>query len=90
MNLDAMVPNYVRCFQNYVPSRPDHLLLQEYGAPLLHRLNNNENPLGPPQPLHAPSPHFLRSWQPSIRAETPTTCVRPSAAASIYPPTGSL
>jgi histidinol-phosphate aminotransferase len=48
MNLDALVPEYVRCFQAYVPSRPDHLLMQEYGAPLLHRLNNNENPLGPP------------------------------------------
>jgi histidinol-phosphate aminotransferase len=48
MNLDLLVPDYVRSFQAYVPSRPDHLLMQEYGAPLLHRLNNNENPLGPP------------------------------------------
>ncbi|ABK99135.1 histidinol-phosphate transaminase [Pelobacter propionicus] len=48
MNLDTLVPDYVRCFQAYVPSRPDHLLMREYGAPLLYRLNNNENPLGPP------------------------------------------
>jgi len=48
MNLDAMIPDYVRNFQAYIPSRPDHLLMQEYGTPLLHRLNNNENPLGPP------------------------------------------
>ncbi len=48
MNLDTLVPDYVRCFQAYVPSRPDHLLMREYGAPQLHRLNNNENPLGPP------------------------------------------
>lgn len=48
MNLDALIPDYVRSFQVYIPSRPDHLLMQEYGTPLLHRLNNNENPLGPP------------------------------------------
>lgn len=48
MNLEALVPEYVRCFQAYIPSRPDHILVREYGAPFLHRLNNNENPLGPP------------------------------------------
>ena len=68
MNLDAMVPNYVRCFQNYVPSRPDHLLLQEYGAPLLHRLNNNENPLGPP-PAAA---RAIASFPPELAAIYPS------------------
>jgi histidinol-phosphate aminotransferase len=48
MNLEALVPEYVRCFQPYQPSRPDHFLMRQYGAPFLHRLNNNENPLGPP------------------------------------------
>lgn len=48
MNLDALIPEYVRRFQAYIPSKPDRLLMQEYGTPLLHRLNNNENPLGPP------------------------------------------
>jgi histidinol-phosphate aminotransferase len=48
MNLDILIPDYVRNFQVYTPSRPDYLLRQEYGTPLLHRLNNNENPLGPP------------------------------------------
>lgn len=48
MNLDALIPDYVRAFQAYIPSRPDHLLMREYGISLLHRLNNNENPLGPP------------------------------------------
>ncbi|HEX9078940.1 MAG TPA: histidinol-phosphate transaminase [Desulfuromonadaceae bacterium] len=48
MNLEALVPDYVRDFQAYVPSRPDHLLMREYGTSVLHRLNNNENPLGPP------------------------------------------
>ena len=48
MNLDALIPDYVRRFQAYIPSKPDHLLMREYGTTLLHRLNNNENPLGPP------------------------------------------
>jgi histidinol-phosphate aminotransferase len=48
MNLEALIPDYVRRFQAYIPSKPDHLLMREYGTPLLHRLNNNENPLGPP------------------------------------------
>lgn len=48
MNLDALIPDYVRRFQAYIPSKPDHLLMREYGTELLHRLNNNENPLGPP------------------------------------------
>ncbi len=48
MNLDLLIPEYVRNFQAYLPSKPDHLLQQEYGVPFLHRLNNNENPLGPP------------------------------------------
>jgi histidinol-phosphate aminotransferase len=46
--IDELVPDYVRNFQAYLPSRPDHVLMREYGAPYLHRLNNNENPLGPP------------------------------------------
>lgn len=48
MRIDALIPEYVRKFEAYLPSRPDHLLMREYGAPFLHRLNNNENTLGPP------------------------------------------
>ncbi|HQB39968.1 MAG TPA: histidinol-phosphate transaminase [Deltaproteobacteria bacterium] len=48
MNIEALMPEYVRAFQAYIPSKPDHLLMQEYATPVLHRLNNNENPLGPP------------------------------------------
>jgi histidinol-phosphate aminotransferase len=48
MNLEALMPEYVRNFQVYLPSKPDHVLQQEYGAPFLYRLNNNENSLGPP------------------------------------------
>ena len=48
MNVDRLIPDYVRKFEPYAPSRPDHLLMREYGAPFLYRLNNNENTLGPP------------------------------------------
>ena len=48
MNLEALSPDYVRNFQAYLPSPPDHILQQEYSVPFLYRLNNNENPLGPP------------------------------------------
>jgi histidinol-phosphate aminotransferase len=68
MNLEALVPEYVRCFQAYVPSRPDHLLMREYGAPLLHRLNNNENPLGPP-PAAA---RVIASFPPELAAVYPS------------------
>lgn len=42
------VPAYVREFESYVPSRPDPALMRQYGVSSLHRLNNNENALGPP------------------------------------------
>jgi len=47
-NLDILVPAYVREFEPYIPSRPDPELKKLYGCPRLFRLNNNENPLGPP------------------------------------------
>lgn len=68
MNLDALVPDYVRCFEAYIPSRPDHLLMREYGAPFLHRLNNNENPLGPP-PAAA---RAIASFPPELAAVYPS------------------
>ncbi len=48
MRLIDRVPAYVRAFESYVPSRPDPVLMRQYGVSHLHRLNNNENPLGPP------------------------------------------
>lgn len=68
MNLEALVPDYVRCFQTYVPSRPDHLLMREYGAPRLHRLNNNENPLGPPPAAR----RVIASFPPELAAVYPS------------------
>ncbi len=47
-NLDALVPQHIRAFEAYYPSKPDHVLKSLYGVESLHRLNNNENPLGPP------------------------------------------
>ncbi|WP_029460183.1 histidinol-phosphate transaminase [Solidesulfovibrio alcoholivorans] len=43
-----LVPDYVRSFERYVPSRPDPVLMRQFGVTHLFRLNNNENALGPP------------------------------------------
>lgn len=42
------IPAHVREFECYVPSRPDPVLMRQYGVSHLYRLNNNENALGPP------------------------------------------
>ena len=47
--LEKLVPNYVKYFQQYIPSKPDDELKKIYGCSKLYRLNNNENPLGPPE-----------------------------------------
>lgn len=46
--LEPLVPDYVLAFEPYTPSKPDPELRRLYGVPHIHRLNNNENPLGPP------------------------------------------
>jgi histidinol-phosphate aminotransferase len=46
--LDRLVPEYIKRFEAYVPSKPDDELKKLYGCARLFRLNNNENPLGPP------------------------------------------
>lgn len=43
-----LVPPHIRAFEAYVPSRPDAELMRAYKVERLHRLNNNENALGPP------------------------------------------
>ncbi|MDD3473391.1 MAG: histidinol-phosphate transaminase [Syntrophaceae bacterium] len=45
--LEHLLPEYVKNFEAYTPSRPDRELMKLYGCSSLHRLNNNENPLGP-------------------------------------------
>lgn len=46
--LETLVPDYIRRFEPYIPSKPDDVLKKLYGCSKLYRLNNNENPLGPP------------------------------------------
>lgn len=46
--ISELVPAYIRDFPAYVPSRPDQELMRLFGVSRLHRLNNNENALGPP------------------------------------------
>ena len=58
-NLDILVPAYVREFEPYVPSKPDPELKKLYGCRRLYRLNNNENPLGPPPGAQEVIRHFL-------------------------------
>jgi histidinol-phosphate aminotransferase len=48
LSLDKLVPSYVKSFEAYIPSKPDEELKKLYRAPFIYRLNNNENPLGPP------------------------------------------
>jgi len=44
-------------FERYVPSRPDPVLMRQFGVTHLFRLNNNENALGPASP--GPGGHRL-------------------------------
>ncbi len=46
--LDHLVPGYIKTFEAYIPAKPDDELCRLFGCKRLYRLNNNENPLGPP------------------------------------------
>lgn len=46
--LDTLVPKHIQSFEPYYPSKPDPVLMSLFGVDTLHRLNNNENALGPP------------------------------------------
>ncbi|MCK5539654.1 MAG: histidinol-phosphate transaminase [Deltaproteobacteria bacterium] len=56
--LDHLVPEYIKHFEAYIPSKPDDELKKLYGCDPLYRLNNNENPLGPPPAAKAVLEHF--------------------------------
>ena len=45
--LERLIPPHIREFEPYSPSKPDRELKHLYGLDHLHRLNNNENSLGP-------------------------------------------
>lgn len=47
-SVEQLLPEYIKRFEPYIPSQPDAELMKLFGCSHLHRLNNNENPLGPP------------------------------------------
>lgn len=47
-DIDQLVPDHIKHFEAYIPSKPDDVLMKMSGCSRLDRLNNNENPLGPP------------------------------------------
>lgn len=47
-SLHALIPKHIKRFEPYIPSKPGSELKKQYGYQDLHRLNNNENALGPP------------------------------------------
>jgi len=59
--LGSLVPEYIKKFEPYIPSKPDRELMKMYGCKHLYRLNNNENPLGPPPA----SQEIIRRFQPA-------------------------
>ena len=59
-NLERLVPAYVQGFEAYIPSKPDDMLKKLYRADHLHRMNNNENPLGPPPAAQ----EVIATWPP--------------------------
>ena len=52
-DLDFLVPRHVRSFEPYISSKTDDELKKLYRCDHLYRLNNNENPLGPPEAARA-------------------------------------
>lgn len=52
-DLNVLVPRHVLAFEPYIPSKPDSELKKLYRCDHLYRLNNNENPLGPPEAARA-------------------------------------
>ncbi|MFH2046828.1 MAG: histidinol-phosphate transaminase [Pseudomonadota bacterium] len=47
-HIERLVPDHIKRFEAYIPSKPDDVLMKMAGCSRLIRLNNNENPLGPP------------------------------------------
>ncbi len=66
--LERLLPEYIKRFEAYIPSKPDTELMKMYGCSQLIRLNNNENPLGPP----FASQEVLRNFPPEKAARYPS------------------
>jgi histidinol-phosphate aminotransferase len=67
-SLDRLLPEYIKRFEPYTPSKPDAELIKLYGCSRLYRLNNNENPLGPPPAAR----EALRNFVPERAAVYPS------------------
>lgn len=65
---DKLVPEYIKRFEAYIPSKPDDELKKLYGCTRLFRLNNNENPLGPP----AAAKEIINRFPPPMAAVYPS------------------
>jgi len=65
---ERLLPDYIKRFEPYVPSKPDPELMKLYGCSRLYRLNNNENPLGPPPAAQ----EILRRFPPPRAAVYPS------------------
>ena len=50
---ETLVPAHIRSIQAYIPSKPDDVLRDMFHCPSIHRLNNNENALGPAKEAQA-------------------------------------
>ncbi|MFB3905716.1 MAG: histidinol-phosphate transaminase [Acidobacteriota bacterium] len=66
--LEQLVPDYIKTFEAYIPSKPDDELKKLYGCSRLYRLNNNENPLGPPETAR----RAIRSFPPGQASVYPS------------------
>jgi histidinol-phosphate aminotransferase len=67
-NPETLVPEFVRQFEAYLPSPPDDELKRMFGCSSLIRMNNNENPLGPPPAVVS----MLQSYDPAAAARYPS------------------
>jgi len=67
-SVQELLPEYVKHFEPYVPSKPDSELMKLYGCSHVFRLNNNENPLGPPPAAQ----EVIRSFPPRRAAVYPS------------------
>jgi histidinol-phosphate aminotransferase len=66
--LDRLVPSHIKDFEAYIPSKPDDELKKLYRCPTLFRMNNNENPLGPPLAAR----EVIRTFDPARAAIYPS------------------
>lgn len=47
VDFERLVPDYIKSFHSYLPSKPDSLLREYFSCGEIIRFNNNENALGP-------------------------------------------